>query len=57
MTKKWKSKSCEVYQALEAKNGTNIHCLNQSTYIPTWNESGAAKIKVFSTRSLRKTNP
>ena len=47
--------SYEGYQALEAKNGNKLHYLNQCNYIPAKNESGAAKIQVFSTRRLRNT--
>lgn len=37
------SESYEGNQALEAKNETKLHYLNQSKYMPTRNESRAAK--------------
>ena len=49
------SDSYEGYQALEARNDTKLHYLNQSKYILARNESGAAKIQVFSTRRLKNT--
>lgn len=49
------SDSYEVYQDLEAKNGTKLHYLNKFKNIPTINECGALKIQVFSTRRLRNS--
>ena len=37
------SHSHEGNQSLEDKNGTKLHYLNQSQYIPCRNESGATK--------------
>ena len=37
-------------QDLEAEHGTNIHYFHQYNYIPARNDSGAAKIRVLSTR-------
>ena len=50
------SESYEGEQAFEAKNDTKLHYLNQYKYIPARNESGAAKIQVFSTRRLKNTS-
>ena len=52
-----KSDSYEGDQYLEAKHGTNVHYFHQHNYIPARNESGATKIRVLSTRRLRKINP
>jgi len=54
---KGNSESYEGEQDLEVGHGTNLHYFHQYNYILARNESGAAKIRVFSIRRVRKINP
>lgn len=51
------SESYEWDHDLEAENGMKLYYFHQFNYIPARNQNGAAKIHIFSTRGLRKTNP
>ena len=51
------SESYEGEKGLDAEHDTNICYFHQYNYIPARNESGAAKIRVLSTRRLIKIYP